>query len=453
MNGDDARPWTTTEPGEDDRAVAALGRAMAAAVDDPTAHVRRLREMAELLEEYEEVRENPVGPGGPIEVLRLPSGEFGAVVADELVCRTEDLDAVRAVLRRLRITEAEPVDIDERVGLSRIVFDPDRRGRRRALRAGRVGAAAVQYACGRAGIVVSLNDVTIEGGGWRVKADISPEPSTRSLGTRPASGAGKGVTVAVIDGGFPPEAEPRGDGWLDDVIGPDEPDTLDITGDGLDPGAGHGTFVTGTVRQVAPGCTVRQYRVANSMGFGQSWRLKDAILRAVDDGCDIINLSIGFEPAGGEQGSHAVTSCLKSIPAHILVVAAAGNGGSATPMLPASHKGVIAVGALDAGLQPARWTNYGPWVDVSCVGEGVLSTFLVGEEEPDALPTATRFDGPDASALWAGTSFATPQVAGRLAVLLSEGSSPTEAVDALRTQARDQTGPPHPDVGYRLRIL
>jgi hypothetical protein len=445
-----AVPWSTEAPGDDRHAIDRLSESLAAAVRDPSGHVRRLREMAELLEELPEMRGNPAGPGGPIEVLRLPSGDFGAVVADELVCRAEDLDDVREVLARLRIREVE-VEVDDRVGLGRIVFGRTQRSSRPASRSAGVSASAVQHALRRARLNVGLNDVTIEG--WRVKADISPEPSRRELGNRPDGGAGRGITVGIVDGGFPPVADEREDGWLDGIADPAVSDTLDISGDGLDPGAGHGTFVAGVVRQEAPACDVRLYRAANSMGFGNSWTLKDAILRAVDDGCDVINLSLGFEPAGGEHGSHAVTACLRSIPSSVLVVAAAGNGGSPTPMLPASLKGVIGVAALDRDLEPAEWTDHGPWVDFSCVGEGVLSTFVVGTEEDDALPTSTDFAAPDPIALWAGTSFAAPQVAGRLAKLRSQGLSPADAVDALRDQARAFFPTPHPDVGFRMRIL
>jgi thermitase len=88
------------------------------------------------------------------------------------------------------------------------------------------------------------------------------------------------------------------------------------------------------------------------------------------------------------------------------------------------------------------------------VGEGVVSLFVVGQEEDSALPTSTYFSGPDPLALWSGTSFAAPQVAGRLAQRLSEGLSPADAVVALHAEAAADTGAgPDPQFGHRLRIL
>lgn len=107
---------------------------------------------------------------------------------------------------------------------------------------------------------------------------------------------------------------------------------------GLDFGAGHGTFVTGTLRQVAPMCTVRQYRVVGTGGLGNAWVLMLAILQAAADGCHIINLSLGFDSLN-IPGGVSTTAVLQAISPQVLVVAAAGNGGDTTPIYPAGPEG------------------------------------------------------------------------------------------------------------------
>jgi len=438
-------PWNSKEPGPDAERIAALGAGLSEVANDPAPHVDRLEALRELLDLSAEARGNPAGPGGRIELIDSPTGERIAVLANEVICRTADLDAVAEAIDGLgaRILERE---FDEAIGIVRVAIDEE------SLAATDMGLPGVLTRCTELGLLAGPNEVTMQGGGWRAKAQTSPEPTDRPFGDRPTRGPGSGITVAVIDGGF--ATDPRADDWFATVVGPnDAGEPLDSDNvPGLDAGAGHGTFVTGIVLQVAPGCTVRQYRMLNSSGFGSAWRLKDAIVQAVADGCDIINLSVGFEP-GSEHGSLPMTACMHTIPANVLVVAAAGNSGSAVPVAPAALKGVIAVGALDGNLEGVLWSNHGPWIDVSCVGEGVVSTFVPGTEEPGALPSSTTFDAPDPIALWSGTSFAAPQVTGRLAQLRSVGLSSADAISALRAAAVQENGPADPLFGYRLRIL
>ena len=87
-------------------------------------------------------------------------------------------------------------------------------------------------------------------------------------------------------------------------------------------------------------------------------------------------------------------------------------------MFPAAMKGVVGVGALAANLTPAPWSNHGFWVNCSAVGVGVISTFVDGvEPHTDAGAIVTEQFGPDAWAIWSGTSFSAPQIAGAVAQL------------------------------------
>lgn len=265
--------------------------------------------------------------------------------------------------------------------------------------------------------------------------------------------------VAVIDTGI--TAQTRTDGWLADVPrhphGPDaNVDPLDFEPhDGLlDLCAGHGTFVAGLVARVAPMATVTVHRALLGGGVGTEIDVATAIVRAVEGGADVVNLSLGSSTLY-DQPSLAVEAALERVEEiereqgrEVLVVAAAGNGGDTRPMWPAAFRQVVAVAGLTADHHAAPWSSHGFWVDCSTVAEGIAAPFVQGREsyeftaDPDDFPA-------DSFALWSGTSFAAPQVAGKVAALMHEhGIGARTAYALLRA-----TGTPVPDYGRALRIL
>ena len=114
-----------------------------------------------------------------------------------------------------------------------------------------------------------------------------------------------------------------------------------------------------------------------------------ALIRAVRDGAQLVNLSLGTQTQY-DQPSLALRAALEVVHEievdrgeEVLVVAAAGNFGDTAPVWPAAFKRVISVGALTADLRPSAFSSRGWWVDCSTVGEGILSTFVSGEQSPD----------------------------------------------------------------------
>lgn len=114
---------------------------------------------------------------------------------------------------------------------------------------------------------------------------------------------GEGVTVAVIDTGVdythPDLADNFGDykGWdfVDNNDSPQETPAGDPRGDSTN----HGTHVAGTVaangdiKGVAPDATLLAYRVLGPGGSGTTENVIAGIERAVEDGADVMNLSLG----------------------------------------------------------------------------------------------------------------------------------------------------------------
>lgn len=262
-------------------------------------------------------------------------------------------------------------------------------------------------------------------------------------GSRPASDTrGSGVRVAVIDTGIDPGAVDASNGWLGGIEVDDGPggnrDLLDSVPapDGfLDDAAGHGTFVAGVVRQLAPACEVTAVKALDSDGVGTEFAVAEALFDLADTEAPphVVNLSLACL-ASETLAPIAISAALEALRERhpdIVIVAAAGNDGSAVPAWPAAHKAVVSVGAVE-GQRPARYSNHGYWVDFSVPADGVVSTYVQGTR---VLQTGERVEHTGAYAAWSGTSFAAPQVAGRIAVLMSDGASASEAIAMLRRES------------------
>ena len=157
---------------------------------------------------------------------------------------------------------------------------------------------------------------------------------------------------------------------------------------------------------------------------------------------EIINLSAGTNTwqNWGPLGLDAFTSAMyqRIFFGALTLVAAAGNDSSDRPFYPAALDWVVGVGALAADQAHRAWfSNYGVWVDVYAVGEGMVNAYAVGEytyQEPPKRPSKQNFDG---MARWDGTSFSAPLVAGLIADRMRRtGETSKEAADALLAAAQ-----------------
>jgi hypothetical protein len=269
---------------------------------------------------------------------------------------------------------------------------------------------------------------------------------------------GRPAKVAIIDTGI--AAEIRTDGWLDSVPRNGNIDPLDAfplpAGDGdLDFEAGHGTFVAGIVQQVAPGAQITVHRAVDSDGIASEVTVACEMIRAVTEGdARIINLSLGCQtqddmpPIAIQAALEIIGEWERETGQEVLIVAAAGNYGDTTPCWPAAFRRVVSVAALGPDMLPSQWSSRGFSVTCSTIGQGVRSTFVEGRESALIDPVPQTF-GPDAWALWSGTSFAAPQITGALALLHEQYGYPLR--DALRVLLA--AGRPVPQFGQALRIL
>ena len=267
-----------------------------------------------------------------------------------------------------------------------------------------------------------------------------------------APGDGAGVTVGVIDTGVGPHAALRVAGGLNTVTGEDPADWSDSHD--------HGTHVAGILagrgagfRGVASGVSLRAYRVFGKNADGaSSFAIAKAIDRAVADGCDLLNLSLGGGPDDPTTGEAIKAARAKGV----VCVVAAGNDGGAVSW-PGKHPLVMAVSALgyeglwpagsmqSACVQPppgknrcfiADFSNTGAEIDLTGPGVGVVS----------CIPH-DRFGVMD------GTSMACPAVTGAIARRLAadltvlqmarDGERSDAIVKLGLTAARDMGLPPY----------
>ena len=225
-----------------------------------------------------------------------------------------------------------------------------------------------------------------------------------------------------------------GNGYIDDVRGWD---FYDNDNDPLDEN-GHGTICAGIAAAVTNNnegiagvcwnCQIMPLKVNglyNTEDVPSYWI--EAIEYAVDNGADIISMSLGIEYYH-TQLENAVNYAYDN---GIFLTASAGNQGWSDEHYPAAYDNVVGVGATndeDKRMENAgQWSassNYGPWVDVAAPGEDIFSTM------PTYHVTFNDYGfNYDYMGGLCGTSCSAPHVAGLAALLLSKNSSlsPDEA--------------------------
>jgi hypothetical protein len=247
---------------------------------------------------------------------------------------------------------------------------------------------------------------------------------------------GAGVRVAVLDSGVVEYHD-----WLRDRIDMSAADVEAAERD--DKGrlfsySGHGTFIAGVVLQHAPGATVVARRIFAGDGLIDDRELSEALRQLPE--VEVLNLSLGgytHDDIGLPLTAAALGDCFERNPG-LVVVASAGNNGDSRPVYPAADKRVIAVAALDGAGGRACFSDFGDWVDACAPGVDVQSTFFEVEAEPEPPRPPNCLGRPSVGtaqfegwALWSGTSFAAPRVAGAIAAMIRPGTDGREAAFRL----------------------
>jgi len=253
--------------------------------------------------------------------------------------------------------------------------------------------------------------------------------------------AGADVRVSVIDTGLLDGASAWAR-WIQGV----EPDTRADIEDPerirkgfADPYAGHGTFVSGVIRCLAPASHVVVEREIEVSGFVRESSLIKQVHDALSRSPDIISMSAGGYTRGNvpSLAFQVLWEERLSQLGGVIFVSAAGNDGRTAPFWPAAFPWCVGVGSMSHDGQRRSWfSNYGAWVDVYAPGEDIVNAYARLKYMTVA---GTVRDTSAGIVKWSGTSFSTPIVSGLIAARMSRsGENGQQAAQALLAAARSQ---------------
>ncbi len=245
----------------------------------------------------------------------------------------------------------------------------------------------------------------------------------------------------------------------------------------------HGTFVSALVSSrgiamasVAPDAMLCAVKVLNVNGSGSFGDVINGILFAAGNGSDVINMSLGAYIDRSVPGSDVLTDALQrainiATDRGVLVVTSSGNDGinldedgPQFAHIPSQLRNVISVGGTAPINQQnfdllASYSNFGGRTGLHLVAPG--GDLVAGGATPDlVLSACSRYSvffncGSGLSYLFgAGTSFASPVVAGAAAVVESQQGplSPT-ALGACVIRSADPVGPARIFGNGRLNVM
>ncbi len=277
-----------------------------------------------------------------------------------------------------------------------------------------------------------------------------------------ATSSGKGEVIAIVDTGVDldhPDLRKKIVGGATFVGCPDDPNGCG-NGD-WESGEGkphpHGTHVAGIaaaatdnvkgIAGVAPDAKMLAVKVLDADG-GSFEEVAAGIRWSADNGADVINLSLGALP--GVQALPLIgelddtkQAINYAVSKGVAVIAAAGNDFLSICGEPAFNPNALCVVATDRQEARATYSNFAVDQDLNVVAAPGGAAFLSCEEDViSSVPVGaggfcTEAVGTPGYDFYAGTSMATPHVAGAAALLSAQDRDVFQVYEVLMDTARN----------------
>ncbi|MEX1188036.1 MAG: S8 family serine peptidase [Bacteroidia bacterium] len=170
----------------------------------------------------------------------------------------------------------------------------------------------------------------------------------------------------------------------------------------------HGTFIAGLITaktnngegmaSVGRGLRVMPIRVTNNANPDLLFNEYEAVIYAISQGVEVMNLSWGNE-VPSQTGLSAINNAYN---AGVVVVASAGNDNNSNVVYPAAYPNVISVASTTQIDTKSTFSGFGTWIDICAPGSLLWSI----------APT-------DSYTVKSGTSFSAPLVSAAAGMMLS----------------------------------
>lgn len=249
-----------------------------------------------------------------------------------------------------------------------------------------------------------------------------------------------GVTVAIIDSGIDTDHQ-EFVGRISDLSYNAYTEEIGIAY--VEDDLGHGTNVAGIIAAernndfgidgLTDNVSVMVIKVnkPGEEGYLNSLIVK-GIYYAVDNGADVINLSLGST----SQDPTVLAAVEYAHQNEVFVVASSGNDGNDVPFYPASYPTVISVGSVSENSEISYFSNYGEYVDLVAPGDLLYTTNL-----------------DNGFAKVSGTSFSAPHVSALIALLISTGNFSYEEIHQNLTRSSLDLGETGRDDYYGYGLI
>jgi serine protease AprX len=248
---------------------------------------------------------------------------------------------------------------------------------------------------------------------------------------------GANVGICIVDTGVDPGHEQLSEGkvWgFSDFVN-NRIEAYDDHGHGthvasIAAGDGTGSADAGLYKGVAPDANIYAAKVLDSSGSGYQADIIDGIEWCVQEGVDIISMSLGT--SAGSDGQDALSQAVNAaVDKGKVVVVAAGNAGALPETIgsPGAAEKAITVGAAadwssSEGMYLAPFSSRGPTLD--------------GRIKPDVIAPGVKITAAKAGSLtsyiaYSGTSMATPFVSGAVALALENNKDPANIKNLIKS--------------------